>query len=252
MTGGGTGDGVADLHVHSSCSDGTFSPAELPRLARQLGLRALALADHDTIDGCEVFAEACAGWGIEFIPATELTTEHNGVEVHILAYYVELQNQVLHAALKRAQAARRARVRQIVARLNRLGIPLTVEAVLGSGKCSSPGRPHVAHALVQSGLCQTYHDAFERYLGKNKPAWVPYPKISSAEAIVLIHSVGGLAVAAHPGLSNAESALPHLIAAGLDGIECYHPKHTNAQTARYLRMAASHGLLVTGGSDCHG
>jgi len=244
--------GFADLHVHSSFSDGTFAPEQLAALARQLGLRALALTDHDTVDGCESLANACAKHGLEFVPATELTTNHNGVEVHILGYYIDIRNAALLAALTEAQTARKNRVRQMVQRLNRLGVPLAVETVLGLGQCSSPGRPHVARALVQAGLCASYDDAFERYLGKNKPAWVPNRRMPACDAIALIHTAGGLAVLAHPGLNGADSAVPGLVEAGLDGIECYHTKHSAPQTERYLRLAARRGLLVTGGSDCHG
>lgn len=246
------GAGHVDLHVHSCFSDGIFDPDQLATLGSQRGLRALALTDHDTVDGCELFATACAKNGLEFVPATELTSEYEGAEVHILGYYIDIGSALLRTALARAQTARKNRVKQIVMRLNRLGIPLAPEAVFASGKCSSPGRPHIARALVQAGLCAGYQDAFERYIGKNKPAWVPNQKMPASQAIELIHAAGGLAIMAHPGLNGAESALPGLIAAGLDGIECYHTKHSKAQTARYVRLAARHKLLVTGGSDCHG
>lgn len=244
--------GFADLHVHSSFSDGTFAPEQLAALAKQLGLRALALTDHDTIDGCEQLANACAKHGLEFVPATELTSNHNGIEVHILGYYIEIRSAALQAALTEAQTARKNRVRQMVQKLNRLGVSLAAETVLGLGQCSSPGRPHVARALVQAGLCASYDDAFERYLGKNKPAWVANRRMPACDAIALIHTAGGLAVLAHPGLNGADSAIPSLIEAGLDGLECYHTKHSTQQAERYLRLAARHGLLVTGGSDCHG
>lgn len=244
--------GFVDLHVHSSFSDGTYGPERIAELGKQLGLRALALTDHDTVDGCELLANACAKLELEFVPATELTTNYNDIEVHILGYFIDTGNGALRAALTAAQTARKNRVGQMVQKLNRLGLRLAAESIYGLGQCSSLGRPHVARALVQAGLCASYDDAFERYLGKNKPAWVPNHKMPACEAIALIHAAGGVAVVAHPGLNGADSTIPSLIKAGLDGIECYHTKHNPAQTTRYLRLAACHGLLVTGGSDCHG
>ncbi len=241
-----------DMHVHSHFSDGTFTPEQIGVIARQVGLHAVALTDHDTIDGCHLMTKACAKHGLEFIPATELTSDCHGTEVHMLGYYIDVGNERLAAALARAQTARQNRVRQMIRRLNLLGIPLAAETVLGLANCSSPGRPHIARALVQAGVCASYEEAFERFLGKNKPAWVPNQRMPAKEAIALVHAAGGFAVLAHPGLNEAESAMPSLIEAGLDGIECYHSIHSPAQTERFLRLAARHGLLVTGGSDCHG
>jgi predicted metal-dependent phosphoesterase TrpH len=140
----------------------------------------------------------------------------------------------------------------MVARINELNIPLNVDDVFALANCRSPGRPHVARALVKARLCGTLDEAFERFLKKGRPAWVPKAKMSALEAIELIHQAGGLAVMAHPGLNRTDESIPELVRSGLDGIECFHTKHNAATAERYQRIAHEHGLLITGGSDCHG
>jgi predicted metal-dependent phosphoesterase TrpH len=140
----------------------------------------------------------------------------------------------------------------MVARLNGVKVPLTAEAVFALANCHSPGRPHVARALVKGGFCSSMDEAFERFLKKNRPAWVPKFKMSAADAIGLIHQVGGLAVMAHPGLNHADEVIPCMVEAGLDGIECFHTKHSPGTSQHYLTIAERFHLLVTGGSDCHG
>jgi hypothetical protein len=140
----------------------------------------------------------------------------------------------------------------MVARINALGVPLNAEDVFALANCKSPGRPHVARTLVRNGQCRTLDEAFDRFLKKGRPAWVPKSKMSALDALALIHQANGLAVMAHPGLNRSDAAIPDLVAAGLDGIECFHTKHPPATAQHYLALAAKHHLLVTGGSDCHG
>jgi 3',5'-nucleoside bisphosphate phosphatase len=242
----------ADLHLHTQFSDGTFTPEELVERASNLGFSAIALTDHDTVEGCTRAAAACAAANIEFISGTELTAEHADTEVHILAYFVDTQNQVLLTRIGEFQAVRQNRIREMVAALNKLGIPLQAESVFALANCKSPGRPHVARALVKEKLIGNLDEAFERYLKKGRPAWVPKTKMSALEAVELIHQAGGLAVMAHPGLNRSDDIIPALVAAGLDGIECFHTKHSTAMAERYLGIADKYHLLVTGGSDCHG
>jgi predicted metal-dependent phosphoesterase TrpH len=242
----------ADLHLHTQFSDGTFTPEELVERASNLGFSAIALTDHDTVEGCARAAVACAAANIEFISGTELTAEHADTEVHILAYFVDTQNQVLLTRIGEFQAVRQNRIREMVAALNKLGIPLQAESVFALANCKSPGRPHVARALVKEKLIGNLDEAFERYLKKGRPAWVPKTKMSALEAVELIHQAGGLAVMAHPGLNRSDDIIPALVAAGLDGIECFHTKHSTAMAERYLGIADKYHLLVTGGSDCHG
>lgn len=242
----------ADLHMHTTFSDGTFSPEEMARAAHQHHLACVALTDHDTIAGCARMAAECARLGIEFINATELTGEIDGVEVHILGYFLDPADEGFLASLVKFQHARQQRIHEMAARLQAQGIPLQAEAVFAIAKCESPGRPHVARALVQAGLCTSMDEAFERFLKKHRPAWVPKFKISAREAIKLIHQAGGAAVIAHPALNKSDEIIPSLVAAGVDGIECFHTRHSTAACEHYMLMAEQYGLAITGGSDCHG
>lgn len=242
----------ADLHLHTCFSDGTYTPEELALEASRRGLSAIALTDHDTVEGCERAAAACRDLGIEFIPGSELTAEQDDCEIHILGYLFDTTNPTLLSELGKFQSVRQNRIHEMVARLNALEIPLEAETVFALANCQSPGRPHVARALVEGGLCGSLDEAFERFLKKNRPAWVPKMKISALNAIELIHQVGGLAVMAHPALNRSDHVIPELIEAGLDGIECFHTKHSAPVAQHYLQIAEQHHLLVTGGSDCHG
>ncbi|MCI0541355.1 MAG: PHP domain-containing protein [Verrucomicrobiales bacterium] len=242
----------ADLHLHTSFSDGTYTPEELVVHAHPHDLGTLALTDHDTIEGCARMALACQRSGLEFIPGTELTTELHGQELHLLAYFIDTRNPRLLRELAHFQTVRQNRIREIVAQLNRIDIPLQAEAVLALAQCSSPGRPHVGRALVQGGFCATVDEAFERFLKRNRPAWVPKSKMFAGAAIELIHQAGGLAAIAHPGLNHNDSLIGELKGVGLDALECFHSRHTPSQTAHYLALAPQLGLLITGGSDCHG
>ena len=242
----------ADLHLHTQFSDGTFTPEELVARAHQLEFAAIALTDHDTVEGCARAAAACAAVGIDFLPGSELTAEHNDTEVHIIGYLLDTENRALLEKIAVFQAQRQNRIHEMCAALNQAGIPLKAEAVFALANCKSPGRPHVARALVQEKLIGNLDEAFERYLKKGRLAWVPKTKMSALESIELIHQAGGVAVMAHPGLNRTDEIIPDLVQAGLDGIECFHTKHSTVMAERYLMLAEQHGLLVTGGSDCHG
>ena len=242
----------ADLHLHTRFSDGTYSPAEVVAHARRHQLSTLALTDHDTVEGCAPTAEACAAVGLDFISGTELTAELDGDEIHILGYGIDTQDVRLLTEIAKFQAVRQERIREMVARINRLNVPLPVETVFTLANCRAPGRPHVARALVKARLCANLDEAFERFLRKDRPAWVPKFKMSAAEAIDLIHEAGGLAVLAHPALNRNDEVIPVVVEAGLDGLECFHSKHSAPDTTRYLATARFYHLLITGGSDCHG
>ena len=243
---------LIDLHLHSRFSDGTYGPEELASQAQRCKLAAIALTDHDSVEGCQDTAQACAAVAIEFIAGTELTAEQNGNELHILGYCLDTLNTRLLTQIATFQAVRQNRIREMVARLNRLKVPLSAEAVFTLANCRAPGRPHVARALVAAGHCASLDEAFERFLKRNRPAWVPKFKMSGAEALDLIHQAGGVAVMAHPGLNRTDELIPGMVEAGMDGIECFHTKHSTATTEHYLELADRYHLLVTGGSDCHG
>lgn len=248
----GASQGCADLHLHTYFSDGTYSPEELAAQAQRQELQAVALTDHDTVEGCAPAARACAAVGIEFIVGTELTAEQDGHEIHILGYGIDMLNARFLKEIGKFQAVRQNRIREMVQRLNQINVPLQAEAVFALANCRAPGRPHVARALVQAGLVGSLDEAFERFLKKNRPAWVPKFKMSAANATDLIHQSGGAAVMAHPGLNRSDEIIPALVEAGLDGIECFHTKHSAVTSEHYLQMAGRFNLLVTGGSDCHG
>ena len=242
----------ADLHLHTKFSDGTYTPEELVAQAQFHKLTAISLTDHDTVEGCPRAAAACAAAGIEFIPGSELTSEHEGIEVHILAYFVDTANATFLAEVAKFQAVRQNRIREMCAKLNALGIGLQAEEVFKLASCHSPGRPHVARALVAGKFCRSLDVAFDRFLKKDRPAYVPKFKMSAPCAIELIHHAGGLAVMAHPALNRTDQIIPSIVEAGLDGIEVFHTKHGPAANKRYMDIAKQFNLLVTGGSDCHG
>ena len=242
----------ADLHLHTLHSDGTYTPAELVAAAVRHGLSLIALTDHDTLEGCAETAELAARAGLGFVPGTEITAEIQGRELHILGYFVDAAHPDLARELTRAQSIRQERVREMVRRLNARGVAIDPESVFELARCKAPGRPHVARALVGAGLCASLDEAFERYLKKHRPGWVPKEKIAAARAIELIHGAGGLAVMAHPGLNHDDTMIAKLARLGIDGLECFHPRHGAGAAERYEGIARELGLLVTGGSDCHG
>jgi predicted metal-dependent phosphoesterase TrpH len=242
----------ADLHLHTNFSDGTFTPEELVLHAQKAGLSCIAVTDHDSVEACERVGAACAAVRMEFIPGAELTAEIDDIELHVLGYFLDTHNEKLISEIAKFQAVRQKRIYEMVARINELGVPLEAQSVFALANCQSPGRPHVARAMIKAGLVKSLDEAFEHYLKKGRPAWVPKSKISALDAIELVHQAGGLAVMAHPGLNRTDDIIPHLVDAGLDGIECFHTKHSTSTSERYLEIADKYNLLVTGGSDCHG
>ena len=165
---------------------------------------------------------------------------------------MDVENEKLLIEVGRFQAVRQNRIGEMVAKLNAIDVPLKVEAVFEIANCRSPGRPHVARALVKAGLCRSLDEAFDRFLKVGRPGWVPKCKISAGDAIRLIQQAGGVAVMAHPGLNKSDDVIPKMAEQGLDGIECFHTKHSAAAAKHYLKLAEDFHLLVTGGSDCHG
>lgn len=240
--------------MHSNLSDGSDSPEELVRLARAAGLTAIALTDHDIVDGIgRAQTEARAGDGkIEVIPGIEFTTENKQCEAHILGYFIDPDNAELAAALAQIQAGRVKRIYKIAKKLRALKIEVEPEEILAASGGKAPGRPHVAKVLVNRGYVSTIKEAFNRYIDSRGPAYVPHYKLAPAEAVGLIKRSGGIPVFAHPVITNCDELIGELIGAGLRGIEAIYPGYSPDQIERYRALALKHGLLITGGSDYHG
>jgi hypothetical protein len=247
----GSGGRRVDLHAHTTFSDGLLTPEALVARAIEKRLAALAITDHDTVEGIPR-ALAVAGTVLEVVPGIELSTAFEGADLHILGYYVNPEHVQLRERLQGFQQERRDRARSILERLRELGAPVDLDAVLELAGPGVVGRPHVAQAMVRAGLVADFDDAFDRYLGSQAPAYVPRPAFSPAEAIALIHAADGVSVLAHPGPQMPDSVIERLNAAGLRGIEVWHPQHGNATVRRYQALAERLGLLATGGSDFHG
>ena len=244
---------LCDLHTHSTFSDGMLSPSELVKMATGKGLAAIALSDHDNLDGFGELSEVGAEQGVEVISGVELSCEQNGRDLHILGYGVSPDNSDFQAVLKRFRDTREERGLKIIEKLSELGVELDAKVVLANAGNGALGRPHIAKALVEGGHVSDFPQAFEKYIGEGCPAHVDKYKMSPKEAVSHIHDAGGLAFVAHPGfyLDDLE-AFEDLIAGGFDGIEVYHPHHNRETITQLLRIAESHDVLVSGGSDFHG
>jgi hypothetical protein len=252
-----------DLHIHSTASDGTLTPAEIVRQAAALNLGAIAITDHDSVDGSREALEAGVPARLGFLTGVEISASpppsypRKG-SFHILGYRIDVTDKALNRELAKLQDARKNRNPGILSKLVALGIPIRMEevkAVAGSGQI---GRPHIAKLLISKGAADTIEDAFDRYLGTGKAAYVDKYRIDCARAIKRIESAGGIAVLAHPGLLELDSdrqledILTELKQMGLAGIEVYYPEHSERQTRRFMHLAQHFELLMTGGSDYHG
>lgn len=240
-----------DLHSHTCFSDGAHTPEELVALALRRGLAALAVTDHDTVESLP-YARAAAGTALELVPGIELSSAEQGMDLHILGYYLDPEHPELGERLARFRRERRERALAIVERLEGLGAAVDVEDVFDVAGPGVVGRPHVAEALVRAGHVGSVEDAFRRFLSTRGPAYVPRPAFRPEEAIALIHEAQGVSALAHPGNALAESVVERLAEAGLRGLEVWHPQHGPATVRRYRALAARLGLLETGGTDFHG
>ncbi|SFR14163.1 PHP domain-containing protein [Desulfoscipio geothermicus] len=249
----------ADLHIHSTASDGIFTPSDIVKLAKQKGFSCIALADHDTVGGVKEALKTGSYGGLKVIPAVEMSTLYDGGEVHILGYYVNIDDGQFLQCLSRIAQARIERAQGMVKKLQNLGIEITWEDVLREGSdMNSIGRPHIARVLLKKGHISAISEAFTSdYIGRNGKAYVERYEITPAEAIKIITNAGGIPVLAHPGFFRKTSRLKrndieYFVAEGLRGIEVYHTKHTSNDTNFYHNIACEMKLLITGGSDCHG
>ena len=244
----------ADLHIHSTVSDGRLTPAEIVREAAERGLTFIALADHDSVDGIiPAQAAAQAFPGLKVIPSVEISTDIPQGEVHVLGYFIDYTDPELGATLVRFRNSRLRRAQGMVAKLDNLGVHIDWQRVQQIAGGSSIGRPHIAQAMLEKGYIGSIKQAFTEYLGRNRPAYVEREKMTPAEAVELIVKAQGLPVLAHPlTFDDPEAMTVELKAAGLVGIEAYYDGYTAEEINRLVGLADKHNLLVTGGSDYHG
>jgi len=252
-----------DLHIHSTASDGTLSPCEILRLAEKLHLGAISITDHDTLKGSEELVKAAASSDVRVLTGIEISTIAPASyapagSFHVLGYGIRLNDPALNQALETLQQARENRNPFIISRLNAMGLDITLEEVIQASGEAQIGRPHIAGLMVKKGFVRTFDEAFDVYLGFNKPAYVDKYRLDCQQAIAMIAAAGGTPVLAHPFLlrisddSRLESLVATLKDMGLQGIEVYYPEHSPENVAFYSRLAQSHHLAITGGTDFHG
>lgn len=246
-----------DLHIHSTISDGTMSPSEIVAFAARKGLSAIAITDHDSVDGVGEAIDKGKELGVEVVAGVELSVRYKKGSAHLLGYLFDYESVALHQALSRLQEGRVVRNKEIISRLNKLGIAMQyaeLEKIAGPGEC---GRPHIARLLINKNVVRTMDEAFEKYLGHGAKAYASRFIYDAAEAIALLKDAGGVSVLAHPFQLGRQvdlfrELLLEMVDMGLDGIEVYYPSHTRQFRKQLMVFAKQHGLLLTGGSDFHG
>jgi predicted metal-dependent phosphoesterase TrpH len=246
--------GQADLHIHSTASDGKLTPADVVLEAARRGLSFIALTDHDNIDGiASAQATASAFPQLKVIPGVEISTEVAQGEVHVLGYFIDYTNAEFNAALDRFKNSRLQRGQKIVAKLEKLGIHLDWQRVTEIAGSSTIGRPHIAQAMLEKGYVNSFKQAFIEYLAHNRPAYVERDKMTPQEAAALIIKAEGLPVLAHPlTIPDPEALIAELKAGGMVGLEAYYNGYTPEEVSRLLTLADKYQLIATGGSDYHG
>lgn len=242
----------ADLHVHTFYSDSTFSPEEVVSCAADRALAAIAVCDHDSVDGIEPCRAIGDKLGVEILPGIELSVEKADAEIHILGYLMDYDLNWLGARLKELKEARIGRIYKMVEKLRAEGIDLSAEEVFKIAGRGTVGRLHLALAILKTGKVKTIKDVFGKYIGFRKPCYAANVKLTPHEAIDIILRAGGVPVLAHPGCMAKDEYIPELIECGLRGIEVYHTDHNKTAVERYRKIAEENNLLITGGSDCHG
>jgi predicted metal-dependent phosphoesterase TrpH len=242
----------ADLHLHTHYSDSTFSPRQLLSEAAHNGIYAVGIVDHDTVEGIAPSLAQAEAFGVEVIPGIELTTQYRGQEIHILGYCIRHQDVRLAERLARLKESRVQRVYRILEKLKAQGVVLDPGKVFSFAPQGTVGRMHIARALVEAGIVNSPAQAFASLIGDKCPAYVLGFELSPEEGIALIKEAGGIPVLAHPYLIRSDATLNALIDSGIMGLEVYYPEHSQSMVNFYLSLAGTRGLLVTGGSDCHG
>lgn len=244
----------ADFHLHTTASDGRFSPEKVVQLAAERGLEVIAITDHDSVAGVIAAVKAAKSFPpLKVIPGVEINTDIPNGEVHILGYFIDYRSQELRQTLRRLRQARRRRAHKIVDTLAQLGIEVEWERVKKLAAGGSIGRPHIAQAMLEQGYISRLQEAFNRYIGRYGPAYVERERLSPVGAVKLVAKAGGLPVLAHPaGIDNLEELLEQLTAEGLVGLEAYYNGYGQRTVKFLVNIADKHGLIITGGSDFHG
>jgi len=240
-----------DLHTHSTASDGTLSPENVVAAAHAAGIAAFALTDHDTLAGVPRAVEAAESLGVRVVPGVELSAHDGDSEIHILALHVTRLG-LIESRLEKFRDERHVRAGQIVDRLRGLGMDVTVDMVMQEAGDAAVGRPHIARAMIRAGAARDFREAFDRYLGSGRAAFVPKPRLEVREAISIAHEAGGLAIWAHPGADGRRARLEPLVDMGMDGVEIRHPSHMLEDMNRLGALSDFFGLVPSGGSDWHG
>jgi hypothetical protein len=245
---------LIDLHLHTTASDGTLSPADLVARAERAGLTTISVTDHDTVAGLADASAHARRRGLRFIDGIEITAVEDERDTHVLGYFFDPADVALLAFLERQREDRVRRVRTMAERLDALGAPIDPEPLIARGieEGRSVGRPHVAAALLARGHVQSWEEAFDKYLDKGRPAFVPRRGAAVVDVMHAIHRAGGIASLAHPVLGRIDALIPQLAAAGLDALEAAHPEHDEQTEKRYRTLASGLRLAVSGGSDFHG
>lgn len=242
-----------DMHMHSTFSDGLWTPTELINAAAKQKLAAISLTDHDSLEGVSEAIQAGEEKGVEVISGAELSSEYDGKDLHILGYGMDQTNEPFQKALREFRDTRYKRGLKIIEKLNALGVTIEPAEVLARSGKGALGRPHIAAVLLERQIVSKTGEAFDKYLAEGAPAYVPKHKMTPREAIDHIHAAGGLAFVAHPGVfMENEDHLVGLLQEGFDGIEVYHPTHNAVRVEELKRIAKTRGLLISGGSDFHG
>ena len=244
--------GNSDLHIHTNYSDGTMTPEEVVDEAIRLGISTIAITDHDTIDGVIVAYRYGQGKDLHIIPGIEFSSYLSPSEIHILGYFIDVHNNFLQKVIKQSREDRINRIYAMAEKLRRLQVDINPQEILTLAGKGSPGRMHVAETIWKHGYCDTIIETFSKYIGDNKPAYVPKKTLTPQQAIELIIDAGGVSVLAHPGLTQRDNVIEDLVKYGLQGIEVYYPAHTPHAVEKYLKIAKKYSLAVTGGSDFHG
>ncbi|MDO8662032.1 MAG: PHP domain-containing protein [Candidatus Omnitrophota bacterium] len=242
----------ADLHLHTLFSDGTYTPEELVSQSLKAGLSAIAVVDHDTVEGVSPTIAEAKDQALEVLAGIELSAAYEDKEIHILGYLIDHQNKILLKKLESLKENRIERVHKMVEKLNNLGIDLKPESVFALSGNGTVGRLHIARALVKEGLVRSLSEVFQKYIGDNGPAYVLGFRFSPKEAIKFIKDSGGVPVLAHPYTLHNDELILEFVKLGLMGLEVYYPEHSQGMVNFYLELAKQNNLLVTGGSDCHG